>query len=63
MYSYELDEFIKLRNHSLTPTEYIFATDIRQHSQINHIKLISDMSYAIWTDDGYSWEVTISNIG
>lgn len=59
MYSQELNTYISQHNHSLTPTEYIFVTDIQQHPQINHVKYISGMNYAISTDDGYSWDVTI----
>ena len=62
IYSYELNTYISTRNHSLNSQEYLFVSDINQHSQINHIKYnpLCDNT-TIWTDDNYEWTVTVNN--
>lgn len=51
MYTWELKDYIRMRNYLLEAREIIFATDIKEHPQLNHI-LYKDEHYEMWDDDG-----------
>lgn len=54
MLSYEIEEYIKSKNHYLNSEEIIYITDIKLHPQINEIKYHPDFNYyEIWTSDNY----------
>jgi hypothetical protein len=59
MYSYEIEEYIKLRNNLLNIKEYI---DIIQTSpQIDHI-LYKDNNFEMYTNDCYKFKFKIKEI-
>lgn len=57
MYSYEIEELLKLRNYLISVKEYV---EITKSSQINHIKYdpFND-EFNIWTDDRYCFKTKI----
>lgn len=60
MFSHEIDNFLHIRNWCLTPTEYLFITDISQHSQLSSITYNPfQNNYFITTKDGWNWTVQI----
>ena len=64
IYSWELENYLKIREYMLSKDEYFFVTDTTKQSQINHIKYEPyENLFKICTEDGYSWEVTINNNG
>jgi hypothetical protein len=61
MYSEELKFYIDSKNGTLSSSEYTFVTDIRKHTQIDHIKYNPwDNSTDIWTTDDYHYNVRVS---
>lgn len=57
MLSYEIEEYIKLKNYCLNSEEIIYITDIELHPQIKEIKYHSDFNYyEIWTSDNYHFK-------
>lgn len=58
MYSWEIENFFKNTNYSITPNDY--QKIVTESPQINHIKYepYSD-EYIIKTDDNYFWKFNI----
>lgn len=56
MYSYEIEQLLKLRSFLLTAKEYIKI--IETSPQIDHIKYENDEIY-IWTKDGHQFTLKI----
>lgn len=53
MYSVELLKYISDRNFSLTGEEVLFATDINEHPQLQHIKYDAyDNNFQMWDKEG-----------
>lgn len=60
MYSWEIDNYIKLREYELSKDEYFEASDINKNPQISMIIYdIENNNVTICTNDGYSWAVKI----
>lgn len=60
MFSHEIDNFLRIRNWCLTPSEYLNITDFSQHSQLNRVTYnpFQD-NYTISTKDGWNWIIKI----
>lgn len=56
MYSYEIEQLLKLRSFLLTAKEYIKI--IETSPQIDHIKYENDEIH-IWTEDGHKFTLKI----
>lgn len=56
MYSYEIEQLLKLRSFLLTAKEYIKI--IETSPQIDHIKYENDEIH-IWTEDGHQFTLKI----
>lgn len=60
LYSWEIDNYIKLREYELSREEYLIASDINSNPQINMIIYdIQNNIVTICTNDGYSWGIKI----
>ena len=55
MYSYEIEQLLRLRNNLVSIKEYI---QIISSPQVDHIKY-EDEVFKIWTNDGYKFELKI----
>lgn len=55
MYSYEIENLLKLRNYLVSIQEYL---DIVKSPQIDHIKYEND-AFNIWTNDNYNFILKI----
>ena len=55
MYSYEIEQLLKIRNNLVSIKEYI---QIITSPQVDHIKY-EDEVFKIWTNDGYKFELKI----
>lgn len=55
MYSYEIENLLKLRNYLVSIQEYL---DIAKSPQIDHIKYENDV-FNIWTNDNYNFILKI----
>ena len=55
MYSYEIEQLLKIRNNLVSIKEYI---QIISSPQVDHIKY-EDEVFKIWTNDGYKFELKI----
>lgn len=55
MYSYEIENLLKIRNNLVSIKEYI---KIVNSPQINHIKYENDTFY-VWSNDGYKFTFKI----
>lgn len=61
MYSWEIDNYIKSKNYTLTSKEYSSITDIKNNPQVIHQKYNPcDKNFYIETNDNYNWTITIS---
>lgn len=60
MVSYELQNYINVRNHELNSDEILFVTDISQHPQIDHMQY-KDNKYEMWDNCGYYYWFTKRN--
>ena len=53
MYDWEIQQFLKDRNHYIGGDDLNFIIDTRRHPQINHIEYNPyDSSYNMWSKDG-----------
>lgn len=52
MYSYEIENLLKLRNYLITVQEYY---KIANSPQIDHIKYEND-TFFMWSNDGYTFK-------
>lgn len=59
MYSYEIEELLKIRNNLVALDEYYKICD---SSQIDHIKYDNGLFY-VWTNDNYKFELKIRKEG
>jgi hypothetical protein len=60
MFSHELDFYIKFRNNTLSPQEYIFVTNLHNSPQINYVKYEPFQNeFYIGTKDGWSWTIKL----
>ena len=60
MYSEEIQNWLSERNYNLSSDEYIWLTLYSKSIQIDHIKFDPYSSkFSIWTNDGYSWQITV----
>lgn len=60
MYSYEIENLLKLRNYLVTREEYAKISDIKQNPQINHIKYDTFKDeFQIDTKDDFHFKVKI----
>ena len=55
MYSYEIENLLKLKNYLVSVQEYI---NITKSPQIDHIKYEND-AFNIWTNDNYNFTLKI----
>lgn len=55
MYSYEIENLLKLKNYLVSVQEYL---EIVKSPQIDHIKYENDMFY-MWTNDDYKFTLKI----
>lgn len=55
MFSYEIENLLKLRNNLVSLKEYL---EITNSPQVDHVKYENDMFY-IWTNDGYAFKLQI----
>lgn len=55
MYSYEIENLLKLRNYLVSVQEYL---DIIKSPQIDHIKYEND-TFNMWTNDNYNFTLKI----
>lgn len=55
MYSYEIENLLKLKNYLVSVQEYL---EIVKNPQIDHIKYENDMFY-MWTNDDYKFTLKI----
>ena len=55
MYSYEIENLLKIRNNLVSIKEYI---EIVSSPQVDHIKYENDMFY-LWTTDNYKFVLKI----
>lgn len=55
MYSYEIENLLKLKNYLVSIQEYL---DIVKSPQIDHIKYENDV-FNIWTNDNYNFILKI----
>lgn len=55
MYSYEIENLLKLKNYLVSIQEYL---DIVKSPQIDHIKYEND-AFNIWTNDNYNFILKI----
>ncbi|MBQ1496010.1 MAG: hypothetical protein IIZ40_01480 [Bacilli bacterium] len=55
MYSYEIENLLKLKNYLVSIQEYL---EIVKSPQIDHIKYENDMFY-LWTNDDYKFTLKI----
>ena len=56
MYSWEIEEYIKIRNYLLNSKELSLVSDTQAHRQINWvIYYASNDSYEMTTTDGYHY--------
>lgn len=55
MYSYEIENLLKLKNYLVSVQEYL---EIVKSPQIDHIKYESD-AFNIWTNDNYNFTLKI----
>jgi hypothetical protein len=55
MYSYEIENLLKLKNYLVSIQEYL---EIIKSPQIDHIKYENDMFY-LWTNDDYKFTLKI----
>lgn len=63
MYSSEIQSWLSIRNYHLTSKEYIWLIIESASIQIDHIKYDQfDNKFSLWTNDGYSWEITVHKI-
>lgn len=59
MYSYEIEELLKLKNNLVTIKEYM---EICNSTQIDHIKYENGL-FKLWTNDNYYYELSIRKEG
>lgn len=60
MYSWEIENFFKNTNYSITPDDY--QKIVTESPQINHIKYEPySNDFIISTDDNYTWRFKINN--
>ena len=55
MYSYEIEQLLKLKNNLVTIKEYL---KIVESSQVNHVKYEND-EFTCWTTDNYKFVLKI----
>lgn len=55
MYSYEIENLLKLKNYLVSVQEYL---DIIKSPQIDHIKYEND-TFNMWTNDNYNFTLKI----
>lgn len=60
MKSYEIQNYVNVRNHELNSDEILFATDVSKHPQIDHI-VYENGKYEVWDNEGYYWWFTKRN--
>lgn len=61
MYSSEIQSWLSTRNYHLTSKEYIWLILESASIQIDHIKYDPFANkFLLWTNDGYSWEITVN---
>lgn len=60
MYSWEIDNFLRLRDWKVSTEDYLFITDLRFHPQLNRIiyNPFYD-NYYVSTNDGWEWIIQI----
>lgn len=57
MYSYEIEEYLRERNYTLTPTEILEIINVSINTQIFYISYNSEYNYyEIRTKDGYTFK-------
>lgn len=62
MYSWEIEKFLKDRNYYIGGDDLTFITDMRRHSQLNHIKYDPyNNSYEMWDNDGNYYNFKVKN--
>lgn len=61
MYSWEIDNYIKSKNYTLTNKEYSEITDTNHNPQVIRQKYNPcDNNFLLETNDNYNWIITIS---
>ena len=62
MYPWEIEKFLKDRNYCISGDDLTFITDMRRHSQLNHIKYDPyNNSYEMWDNDGNYYNFKVKN--
>ena len=60
MYSWEIEQFLRERNHQVTKEECRMLLDPKSSVQIRNVKYYPDgNSYYILTDDGFNFSFTV----
>lgn len=58
MYSYEIEQLLKIRNYLINSEEYLNI--MKSSPQINHVKYSPYADeFETWTDDNYYWKYKV----
>jgi hypothetical protein len=56
IYSYEIDEYLRCRNWTITTQEYLYVSDVKTSPQICCVSYNSyNNNFYMETTDGYNW--------
>lgn len=62
MYSWEINNIVTSKNNSLNVHEYLEITNLKSNPQICRITYNAyDDNFSIYTNDGYSWTIKVTN--